>query len=231
MADTNTAPKAGRATLRRSAQTSPSPRSIRPAPEYARAFMLRLARRLADRASVKRTRRAEDSTQRVARLAPAAGFLARFLADPQPSPWHSAWPWCDGSLDQAWQALNAGDPARAVKMLNEATEQLREPLVQATQTERQRIAQAIRTTRLMMANPQHCPSVRPVGAPALSLLCPAERAALLNTSPAPAHAPDAVPPLDLDALLSDFQPEHLSGFEPEPQTSASTGAEVWGLAA
>jgi hypothetical protein len=226
MADTLTAPKSGRATLRRSAQTSP--RSIRPVPEYARAYMLRLARRLADRASVKRTRRTEDSAQRVARLAPAAGFLARFLADPQPSPWHSAWPWCDGSLDQAWQALNAGDPARAVKMLNEATEQLREPLVQATQTERQRIAQAIRTTRLMMANPQHCPRVGPVGAPALSLLCPAELAALLNTT---APALDTLPPLDLDALLSDFQPEHLSGFEPEPQTSASTGAEVWGVAA
>ncbi|ASM76335.1 hypothetical protein VITFI_CDS0556 [Vitreoscilla filiformis] len=196
MADTLTAPKAGRVTLRRSAQTSP--RSIRPAPEYARAFMLRLARRLADRASVKRAHRAEDSAQRVARLAPAACWLEDFLSTPTPtpSPWHSTRD--DGSLYQATQALRAGDACQAVKMLKEAAEQLRAPLAPLHKTERQQLAHAIRTTRLMMANPDRIPSL---------------------------------PVLDLDALLSDFQPEHLSGFEPEPQTSASTGAEVWGVAA
>ena len=176
MADTLTVPKSGRATLRRSAQTSP--RSIRPAPEYARAFMLRLARRLADRASVKRTRRTEDSAQRVARLAPAACWLEDFLSTPTPSPWHSTRD--DGSLDQATQALRAGDACQAVKMLKEAAEQLRAPLAPLHKTERQQLAHAIRTTRLMMANPQHCPSVQPVGAPALSLLDAGELAALLN---------------------------------------------------
>lgn len=208
MADTPTTPKSGRATLRRSAQTSP--RSIRPAPEYARAFMLRLARRLADRANVKRARRTEDSAQRVARLAPAAGFLGRYLANAQwpagPCPWHSPQPWCDGSLDQAWQALSAGDPHQAIKMLRVAVDQLRDPSIAVSNTARLHMAMAIRTTRLMMANPKRCPSPLPVGAPALSMLSPGDLAALLPT---------------LDVLLADFQPEYLSGPD----------ADVWGLAA
>ena len=50
MADTN-APAPGRATLRLPAQ--PSPRPV-PVGDYARAYMLRLARRLADRAALRR---------------------------------------------------------------------------------------------------------------------------------------------------------------------------------
>lgn len=52
MADTRTAPTLGRVTLRLAAHTSPRPTA---APhKYARAFMLRLARRLAKRASIQR---------------------------------------------------------------------------------------------------------------------------------------------------------------------------------
>lgn len=55
MADTRTAPTLGRLTLRASAARSTS-RPVQPASKYARAFMLRLARRLAQRASRQRQR-------------------------------------------------------------------------------------------------------------------------------------------------------------------------------
>jgi hypothetical protein len=180
-----------------------------------RFYMLRLARRLAKQAAQKRqqdgahtfpapahkrhtlslpARSASTQTcaQRIERLRTAAQFLAHTIANLSPvshanrcmvSPRGA---WGDGSLDQALQALNAGDPRQAVKLLNLAMEQTREPLdtsepdARQAQSQRKRIAQAIRTTRLMMANPQHCPSVQPVGAPALSLLDAGELSALLN---------------------------------------------------
>jgi len=52
MADTRTAAASGRMTLRISAQ--PSPRTESAVSEYARAYMLRLARKLASRAALRR---------------------------------------------------------------------------------------------------------------------------------------------------------------------------------
>jgi hypothetical protein len=166
-----------------------------------RHFIKRVARFLVQRAAVRRQQSAparppvpfnpEDAAKRAARLSPAAVFLAGFLAQTKPGRWQNAClmsAWDDGSLDQALQALRAADPRQAVKMLNMAMEQIHEPLdtsepdAQQAQIERQRIAQAIRTTRLMMANPQHCPAVQPVGAPALSLLSADDLAALLSSA-------------------------------------------------
>lgn len=163
-----------------------------------RHFIKRVARFLVQRAAVRHnaTQRApfqpfnpEASAKRAARLAPAAGFLAGFLATFKPchptahATLMSAWN--DGSLDQALQALRAADPRQAVKMMNLAFEQIREPLeagdpfAALALTERQRVAHAIRTTRLMMANPAHVPVVPTVGAPALSLVAPFDLQTLL----------------------------------------------------
>jgi hypothetical protein len=183
MADTRT-PVRGRSILRLSAQTSPATSPAVPVSpaKYAPAFRVRLARRLANRAALKRQSVAkrphvpfshEAQAKRTARLAPAAAFLAQFI---QQLPLGHLYDlrclvsvWCDGSLDQAVQALRAADPRQAVKMLNLALEQIREPIEASApnaaqaQAERLRVALAIRTTRLMMANPdllsQHFPEV------------------------------------------------------------------------
>lgn len=57
MADTTTAPASGRVTLRLPAQ--PSPR-LAPVNEYARAYMLRIARQLAERNAARRAARRAD---------------------------------------------------------------------------------------------------------------------------------------------------------------------------
>ena len=222
MADTRT-PVRGRSILRLSAQTSP--RSTDPAApqKYARAFMLRLARRLANSAARKLHSVAkrphvpfspEAQAKRAARLAPAADFLAQFIQQLPPGHLYDlrclVSVWCDGSLDQALQALRAADPRQAVKMLNLALEQIREPIEASApnaaqaQAERLRVAQAIRTTRLMMANPAHLPA-KTVGAPALSLVTPAE----------------------LDDLLCDFQPQHF----PDLYGATPEAGEEWAVAA
>lgn len=209
MADTRT-PVRGRSILRISAQTSP--RSTDPAApqKYARAFMLRLARRLATRAALKRqsvaTSPEAQAKRTAARLAPAADFLAFSLG--KFSHYHPTGHtalmsvWGEGSLDRALQALRAADSRQAAKMLNQALAQLREPLDTSAsaphaaqiQAERLAVAMAIRVTRLMMANPGR------------------------------ATVPSAEP-LDLDALLADFLPQHF------PDLAGDIDVTEWAVAA
>lgn len=198
MADTRT-PVRGRITLRNSAQTSPA---LFAAPaKYARAFALRVARRMAARAAALRVARrvarsmvtaeysAPAEAQRMARLAPAAEFLAAVINSiPVGSHPHAAMVSAlkDGSLDQAMQALRAADPHQAVKMLSMAMEQaddLRD-LVEA-----RRIEDALRVTCLLMADPDRLPALRTVGAPAMSRVTPAALAELLADFN-PQHFPD-----------------------------------------
>jgi len=180
MADTRT-PVRGRSILRLSAQTSPSTSPAVPVSpaKYAPAFRVRLARRLANRAALKRqsvaTSPEAQAKRTAARLAPAADFLAFSLG--KFSHYHPTGHtalmsvWGEGSLDRALQALRAADSRQAAKMLNQAMAQLREPLDTSAsaphaaqiQAERLAVAMAIRVTRLMMANPdllsQHFPEV------------------------------------------------------------------------
>jgi hypothetical protein len=181
MADTRT-PVRGRSILRLSAQTSPSTSPAVPVSpaKYAPAFRVRLARRLANRAALKRQSvatspeaQAERAARLAERLAPAAAFLASSLvrfSHYHPTA-HSALMsvWGEGALDRALQALRAADSRQAAKLLNQALAQLREPLDTSAphaaqiQAERLAVALAIRATRLMMANPdllsQHFPEV------------------------------------------------------------------------
>lgn len=165
-----------------------------------RFYMLRLARKLAKRAAQQRQSGApqpikatahtrhtlslrprsastETSTRRMARLKVAADFLAAFIAilkdTPDQADAHRCMvsPWGDGSLDQAAQALRAGDPQQAVKMLAQATEQAREPVsvesfsdrhpnpsgpdVARARCQRADVLRAIRSTRMLMSNPEH----------------------------------------------------------------------------
>ena len=166
MADTRT-PVRGRSILRCSAQTSPKTSPAASPAKYARAFMLRVARRIADRAAQKRRNVAEYSAdaeaKRMARLAPAAEFMAVVIASiPVGSHPHAALvsPLHDGSLDQALQALRAADPRQAVKMLNMAIGQADDLLDRA---EARRIVDSIRVTRLVMSNPDRLPTLRAVG--------------------------------------------------------------------
>ena len=165
-----------------------------------RFYMLRLARKLAKRAAQQRQSGApqpikatahkrqtlslrprsastETEARRMARLSVAADFLAAFIAilkdTPDQADAHRCMvsPWGDGSLDQAAQALRAGDPQQAVKMLAQATEQAREPVsvesfsdrhpnpsgpdVARARCQRADVLRAIRSTRMLMSNPDH----------------------------------------------------------------------------
>lgn len=186
MADTRT-PVRGRITLRTSAQTSPASTAPASPAKYARAFMLRVARRLADRAAQKRRNAAEYSAEaeakRTVRLAPAAEFMAVVIASvPVGSHQHAALvsPLHDGSLDQALQALRAADPRQAVKMMAMAMEQTEDFL---DRTEARRIVDAIRVTRLVMSNPNRLPAMSRVSSEALA------------------------------ALLADFNPQHFPDLQ------------------
>ncbi len=166
-----------------------------------RFYMLRLARKLAKRAAQQRQQSGEPQpikatahtrhtlslrprsasteteARRMARLSVAAEFLARFIAilkdTPDQADAHRCMvsPWGDGSLDQAAQALRAGDPQQAVTMLALATEQARQPVgvdsfsdrhpnpsgqdVERARRQRADILRAIRSTRMLTSNPRH----------------------------------------------------------------------------
>ena len=192
MADTRT-PVRGRIKLRTSAHNSPA--------LYARAFALRVARRMAARAAALRVARrvarsmavteysADAEAKCLARLAPAAEFVGAVINSiPVGSHPHAALvsPLHDGSLDQALQALRAADPRQAVKMLSVAMEQAGDI---AESGEARRIEDAIRVTCLIMANPDRLPALRTVGAPAMSRVSPEALAALLADFN-PQHFPD-----------------------------------------
>lgn len=91
----------------------------------------------------------------------ASAYLTDFLATLTPCLVNCCLvsPWFDGSVDQALQALRAGDPKRAAAMLALATEQAAQPVPAdeadnlEAQEERQRIALAVRVALGLMGQP------------------------------------------------------------------------------
>lgn len=139
--------------------------------------------------------------------------------------------WNDGAVDQAAQALRAGDAPRALAMLTEAAEYAAQPVptdedhAMQAQEERDRVALAVRVALALLERAALRPEDTSASRDPLAIL----------SSDTPAHARDTDIPLDLPDSLADVEPlpedlilsfemPDLGSFQPLPALPAAGAA-------